>query len=250
MLLEAFRAVLDLDALPLLAATIFLAGLVRGFTGFGTALIFVPVAAAVLSPVQAVATTLIVDIPATLPLVPRALRDGDWREVARLLPGGLAGLGLGLLLLTRLDPVVFRWIICVTALAMLMALASGWRYRGALGRVGAATVGGAAGLFGGAAGAAGPPVILFYMGGVRGPAAIRANILMFLTSFGVIYVSVLAARGLIGAFPVALGATLVLPYALGGLIGQAVFDPARERLYRGIGYAVIAAAAISGLPVW
>ena len=157
----------------------------RGFTGFGTALIFVPVAAAAFSPVQAIAIILIVDVPATLPLAPRALRDGDWREVARLLPGGLAGLSLGLFLLTRLDPVVFRWIICMTALA---ALASGWRYRGALGPAGAAAVGGAAGVCGGAAGAAGPSVT--------------------------------------------------------------AFDPARERLYRRVGYAVIAAAAISGLPVW
>ncbi len=137
--------------------------------------------------------------------------------------------------------------ICVTALA---ALASGWRYRGALGPAGAAAVGGAAGVCGGAAGAAGPSVILFYMGGVRGAAAIRANTLMFLTSFGVIYLTVLTARGLIRTFPVALGATLALPYALGGLIGQAAFDPARERLYRRVGYAVLAAAAISCLPVW
>ncbi len=102
--IEAFRAVFDFEALPVLAAAIFLAGLVRGFTGFGTALIFVPVAAAAFSPVQAIAIILIVDVPATLPLAPRALRDGDWREVARLLPGGLAGLSLGLFLLTRLDP--------------------------------------------------------------------------------------------------------------------------------------------------
>ena len=43
---------------------------------------------------------------------------------------------------------------------------------------------------------------------------------------------------------------LIVPYALGGLIGQAVFDPARERIYRGVSYGVIAGAALIGLPLF
>ena len=60
----------------------------------------------------------------------------------------------------------------------------------------------------------------------------------------------LGAKGLLDPFPVAIGLLLIVPYALGGLIGQAVFDPARERIYRGVSYGVIAGAALIGLPLF
>jgi uncharacterized membrane protein YcaP (DUF421 family) len=93
-------------------------------------------------------------------------------------------------------------------------------------------------------------VILFYMGGVRPPAAIRANITMFLVLFGMLFLALLAANGLLAAFPVTVGLALAVPYALGGIAGQAIFDPSRERLYRAVSYVVIAAAAVAGMPVF
>jgi len=244
------QAVAGFEGLPLLAAAVFVAGMVRGFTGFGTALIYVPVAATVLPPVQVIVTIITFDILGPLPVLPQALRDGDLREVLRLLPGAAVGLAAGMMLLTRLGPLTFRWMICIVSLALLAVLASGWRYRRALGDAAKSAVGLAAGLFGGAAGAAGPPVILFYLGGTEPPARIRANILMFLAAIDVFYLALLAWKGLLEPFPVAVGLVLILPYALGVLAGQAVFDPARERLYRAVAYAVIAAAALGGLPVF
>lgn len=244
------QAVAGFDGLPVLVAAVFAAGMVRGFTGFGTALVYVPVAATVLPPVQVIVTIITFDILGPLPVLPRALREGDPREVARLLPGAVVGLAAGLMLLTRLGPLTFRWMICIVSLLLLLVLASGWRYRRALGDVAKGAVGLVSGLFGGAAGAAGPPVILFYLGGTEPPARIRANILLFLAVFDVFYLALLAWKGLLGAFPVALGLVLILPYALGVLAGQAAFDPARERVYRGVAYVVIAVAALGGLPVF
>jgi uncharacterized membrane protein YfcA len=241
---------LAFGGLPLLLGAVAIAGVVRGFTGFGTALIYVPLASSVLPPVQVVVSLIVFDLLGTLPLLPRAARDGSPREVVSLMPATIAGLAAGLWVLTRTDPVIFRWVICVTALGLLAVLASGWRYRGDLGAAARSGVGAAAGFCGGVSGAAGPPVILFYMGGPRGTAPIRANILLFLVLTDVIYLALLGARGLLDPFPVAVGLMLIIPYALGGLIGQAVFDPTRERLYRGVSYAVIASAALVGLPVF
>ena len=93
-------------------------------------------------------------------------------------------------------------------------------------------------------------MILFYMGGTRGTALIRANILLFLIMTDVVYIAVLGSRGLLDPFAVAVGLLLIVPYALGVLIGQAVFDPARELLYRAVSYVVIAGAALIGLPLF
>ena len=61
-----------------------LAGVVRGFAGFGAAMIMMPVLAAVLGPVVAVPTLSVMDSLMTLPLVARNVRHCDWRSVGML----------------------------------------------------------------------------------------------------------------------------------------------------------------------
>jgi hypothetical protein len=43
---------------------------------------------------------------------------------------------------------------------------------------------------------------------------------------------------------------MILPYLLGNWLGAALFRPELELLYRRVAYAIIAASAILGLPVW
>jgi hypothetical protein len=50
--------------------------------------------------------------------------------------------------------------------------------------------------------------------------------------------------------PVILGLILALPVMLANMAGAAIFRPERERIYRAAAYVIIAAAAISGLPLW
>jgi hypothetical protein len=58
-----------------------LAGLVRGFTGFGSALIYMPLVSAVYSPQIAAATLLLIDSISSLPVSIRAIPQCNWREV-------------------------------------------------------------------------------------------------------------------------------------------------------------------------
>ena len=57
-----------------LSVAAFLAGLVRGFSGFGTAMVFLPIAGQILTPFQAVTAMIVMDAIGPLPNVPRALK--------------------------------------------------------------------------------------------------------------------------------------------------------------------------------
>lgn len=46
------------------------------------------------------------------------------------------------------------------------------------------------------------------------------------------------------------GLGLAVPYLLANLAGTAMFNPNQEATYRKVAYAVIAASALSGLPLW
>ncbi|WP_108261533.1 hypothetical protein [Mangrovicoccus ximenensis] len=103
-------------------------------------------------------------------------------------------------------------------------------------------------MVGGATGLTGPVVILFHLGGQGSAAANRANTLVFLTLLSLLLLPQLALQGLLSGPAIGLGLLQLLPYAAGSRLGQALFDPARETLYRRSAYVLIAAAVILGLP--
>ncbi|MEO0999173.1 MAG: sulfite exporter TauE/SafE family protein [Pseudomonadota bacterium] len=236
--------------LALLFGAVVLAGLVRGFSGFGTALVYVPLASLVLPPVSVLVTMIVFDAFGPLPLLRRAWRAARPDELWRLVLGAAIGVQIGLWLLTRADPVAFRWAVAVIALLLVGLLMSGWRFSGRLPGAGLLGVGGLSGTLGGFGGLSGPPVILFYLGGPGEAATVRANILLFLVAGNLLSAASFGARGLLGAEALLLGLLLALPYTLATLAGQQLFGRASERTFRGVAYALIAGVAVLSLPLW
>lgn len=227
-----------------------LAGLVRGFAGFGTALIFLPIASTVMPPVWAILVLTVMDLVGPLPTMPRAVRDGHPRDVLRLIAGLVVTLPLGVWVLLSVPPEVFRYAVSALSLGMLFALISGWRYRGVVTPVKVYAIGAVSGFTGGAAGLPGPPVILFYMARPLPASVVRATLTLFLLLFDVLFLGLLLLRGQFDATPVVLGLVLIPAYLLAIQAGAWLFRPERERAYRVLAYAIIAGAACMGLPIW
>lgn len=234
----------------LLAGTIAAAGLVRGFTGFGTALIFMPVAASVLDPAAAILVMVFTGMAVWPVLIPRAWGTANRGEVAAMGMAAILATPLGVALLTRVSEDAVRWALTAAATVTLAALVTGWRYRGEVGLPGKLGIGAAGGVLGGATGLAGPPVILFYLAGPESAARIRANTILFLCILDLSIAANLLVQTEIGGFGIWLGVALAVPYVLTTALGQRLFDPAREGAYRLAAYALIGAAIVLGLPVW
>lgn len=237
-------------ALAALAATLAVAGLVRGFTGFGTALVFMPVAAALI-PAELAILILVTTGMAVWPvLVPGAWRVAARREVAWMGAAALVFTPLGVALLSVLPETALRWAVAGAAAATLAALASGWRYARPVGPAGLLGVGAASGVLGGATGLGGPPAILFYLAGPSGAARVRANTILFLCVLDIAIVTSLLARFDFSASHAALCAVLAVPSLIATRAGQRLFRPGRERLYRHAAHALVAGSIVLGLPIW
>ncbi|WP_204114690.1 sulfite exporter TauE/SafE family protein [Shimia biformata] len=247
---DVFSQVWALDGLVWLIAAAFVAGTVRGFSGFGTAMIYLPIAAQVIDPIWCIATLAVMDIFGPLPNMPSALRNGHPRDLVRLGIAVVVTIPIGLIVLFAIDPAVFRVAVALISLALLACLVGGVRYKGEVTRSMVFGIGGAAGLLGGATGTPGPPVILFYMARPIPASAIRANVMAFLFFYDAIVLVMLALRGALTASIVALGLVLAVPNVLGNLLGAAIFRPERERAYKIVAYLIIAASALSALPIW
>src|SRR5438876_66998 len=100
-----------INAAIAICAVAFISGTARGFSGFGSALIFMPLASSIAAPRLVAALLLIIDFIAAAPLVPNAWKKADRKATAVMVLGALVGVPIGTYFLSRLDPVTTRWII-------------------------------------------------------------------------------------------------------------------------------------------
>ena len=244
------------DALPVgqdlawLIAAALAGGLARGFSGFGAALIFVPLAAVAVGPHRAAPLMMLVEVIALASLTWPAWRIADRREVGVLTLGAAFGFPAGAALLRMGEPVTLRWIIALTILAMLALLVSGWRFRGRPTPPLAMGVGVAGGVLGGVAMVSGPPVMAYLLGRALPAREVRAVFTLYLGAGTVLAAVSYAALGLLGG--ALLGPFLVAAplYGIGIWIGARMFGLASELTFRRACYAMIALAALISLPAW
>jgi uncharacterized membrane protein YfcA len=225
------------------------AGLVRGFSGFGGAMIYMPLIAAVYEPRIAAVTLLLVDFLSSTPFVMFEFRRCTWREVLPISVAMAITVPLGTYLLVVLDPIVLRWIIAALVIGLIIILMSGWRYRGPSSLPITAGVGMIAGVGAGAAQIAGPPVILYWLSRGNSAITLRANLMVFFLFCGIVLIAVYGAQGLFTARSVALSLMLGVPYIAGVGIGSYFFKGASDQLYRRVAYAICALAALLSLPL-
>jgi uncharacterized membrane protein YfcA len=227
----------------------FVAGLARGFSGFGAALIFMPLASAAIGARMAAPLLLAIDAVTSLGLLPRAWAMANRREVAVMTVGCAMGTPIGTWVLTHADPLAIRWTILGVVVMALALLMSGWRYRGQPRAPLTLGVGVASGLCSGVAQVGGPPVVAYWLGGNIPVATVRANIMLYFAAAAVVTGISFAVAGLF-VRELLYYAMLSAPlYGVGVFIGSRLFGLASERSFRRVCYGLIVAAALLGLPL-
>ncbi len=249
LLAEAISPV-SLVSLSWLLIGVLCAGIVRGFSGFGTAMIYLPFAASQLPPVWALTSLVIMDLIGPVTLIPKTIKDTYKPDLVKLGVGALIACPVGVWLLGYFNPEHFRYVVSILTLILLALLIGNFRYSGRLnGRIIVAT-GGLGGFLCGLAGLPGPPVILLYLASSLPPITIRANLFIYLILADLLLLSIFGIRGLMDSTAVVIGLLITAPYLAALWIGTILFNPARERVYRTVAYLVIALSAVRGLPLW
>jgi len=239
---------ISLNVAIAICAVAFVSGTARGFSGFGSALIFMPLASSIAGPRLVAALLLIIDFVAAAPLLPNAWKQADRKATAVMVAGALVGVPIGTYFLSRLEPVTTRWIISAFVFALLMLLISGWRYRGKDHAAISVGIGGLSGFCSGLAQTGGPPIVGYWLGRPLASKIARANILLFFGASDFFSVVSYALTGLITMDAIKFAFVVGPVYGIGVWFGASLFGRASEKVFRAICYILIAAAVLFGLP--
>ncbi len=228
----------------------FISGLVRGFSGFGTAMVYLPFAGSQVSPIWALTSLVIMDLIAPITLVPKTLKDTYLPDIYKLSLGALITCPFGVMVLVLLEPDIFRYAVSLLTFLLLILLILGLRFQGRLTSPVIVGTGGLGGFLSGTVGLPGPPVIMLYLASTLPPKTIRANIFIYLILADILLLAVFGFRDLMDLEAVILGGMVIVPYLTALWIGSFFFDSEKEKQYRNIAYLIIFLSALIGLPIW
>lgn len=225
-------------------ALVAFAGVLRGFSGFGSAMVLAPALAALYPVTVAVPLIILLEVALSFQLLTAAARQVVWREIAILSVAAMPGLFVGAWLLERIPEQTLRLGISLAILIFLLLLLANVRRQGPVSPMGLAATGTLSGIANSASGVGGPPVVLYYLAGDGTTAAVRATVIVYFFAIDVASTGIYTARGLVTGQVLVLTA-LCVPAAVAGVwLGTRLFDQASEQTYRRVAYAIIAAAAL------
>ncbi|MBP0444903.1 sulfite exporter TauE/SafE family protein [Roseomonas sp. SSH11] len=218
----------------------------RGYSGFGTAILLAPVFSTLWGPKAGVPVVLLMELLVSAQLLPRALGEADRRMVIPIGLAAVLAMPIGSLVLLAADGVLLRRAIGLLVLVFGIVLLSPWRYRGERPLGLNLVVGAISGLLKGSTGMSGPPVIFYFLSGPEEARRHRANFILFFGVIGVASIFPPLLAGLIDAPALIRSVALIPPLLLCVRTGSRLFHVIPVAWYRRFAFgALIAAGGIA-----
>jgi uncharacterized membrane protein YfcA len=215
-------------------ACVFAAAVVRGYSGFGFSLLAITALSLMLPPAAVIPPVFIMEVVASLGLLPQIWKEIHWRALSLLWLGCLAGTPLGVWFLASLPAPPMKIALGVAVLTVTALLATGYVRKTLPSMVETVATGAAAGVLNGALGIAAPPVVVFFFGSPAGAAMSRASLIAFFIGTDSMGLAFLGREGLLAREDI-LRALLFVPALLAGQwLGARSFrstDPAMFRTW-------------------
>ena len=225
-------------------ACVFGAAIVRGFSGFGFSLLVITALSLALPPVEVIASVLMMEIAASLHLMPSIWRDIHWRSLGFLTLGQIIATPFGVWALATIPVGPMKLALALFVLATVAMLWMGFALKRMPSDAATTATGAASGLLNGAFGIGGPPVVLFFLSSPAGAAAGRASLIAYFFGTDVIALGWQAWAGLVSTDHV-VKAALFLPALIAGIwLGARGFRGVDPQRFRQAVLALLAAMAL------
>jgi uncharacterized membrane protein YfcA len=220
-----------------------LAAFSQSVSGFGSALVAVPLLSLLAGPRTAVVTITTLSIAMTALATVRERRHVQWRVAGTLAGAGLLGMPAGLVLLTALHTRALTLVIAALVLVVALLLASGWSARpGPWARRSAGVLSGAMLT---STGMNGPPLVITLQAMRLAPGSFRATLQAVFCSQDVAAVAGFIAVGQMNRTALVAVAAGLPGLPLGWLLGDRVFTRIDPEVFRRVVLGMLVLSALA-----
>lgn len=218
--------------LGLLAVVVWLAGVVRGCIGFGFSALVVAAGSLFLPPAQLVPMVVLLEIAASVQMLPAAWPAVHWRAHNALMLSMVVATPIGVSALVLAPEAVLRLVVALLLLALALLMVSGYRGPGELRTKPLLAMGFASGLINGVAGVGGMPVAMYLSASPLSLAQLRATMVVFFFGTETLFILSALFQGIYHGPLLSTAVLALLPMGFGVWLGGHVFERVDEAQLR------------------
>jgi uncharacterized membrane protein YfcA len=210
---------------------VLIAAFVRGYSGFGFSLLAIT-SMSLATPLAVVMPAIfMMEVAASLSLLPTIWRDVHWRDLMLLWLGCLVATPLGVWFLATVPTAPMKVALGIAVLGAVALLWSGYRRKSMPTPTEIVLTGGLAGLLNGAFGIV-TPVVVFFFNSPAGAVVGRASLIAFFIGTDVMGLAFLAQQGLVTSTNFVQLLIFLPPLMIGQWVGARQFKSADEATFK------------------
>lgn len=238
--------VLPTDFLLIIFVILF-SGFVRGFLGFGSGLITIPILSFLYSPVFAIVFNIIIEIPTTIYLTFIGAKTCKFKEISPMFFSMMLTIPIGTIFLISIDEQIIKIIMSILVIFFVILIASGWRLKTTITKYVFLISGIISGLMQGFTGMGGPPFATVLLSKGDKEDVTRGNILIMSTG---IVISAIISMFYFNLFSLELFLTGIIAapfYILASYTGSRFYNLSGKKYFRNISLFVLGLIGLATL---
>lgn len=212
------------DSLWIIIPSALLAGMVRGYAGFGFAAIAIVGFNLVIDPQQSIPLVLALDIICSAGLLRQAIHQADMPTFKLLVGGAITGIPVGMGLLLLIPGNLLKLIICIIILLLSLLLMSSFRLNHPERTHVKLLFGTSSGIGTAAASVGGPMIVCYMLSSALSASTQRATMILFFVVSETLAIGALFAGGLVTSTVFHYLLIILLPTLIAVRAGQALFN--------------------------
>ena len=218
----------------ILLIVISFSGFIRGFLGFGSGLITIPILSLLYSPIFAIVFNIIIEIPTSIYLTITGAKTCRFKEISPMFISTIITIPIGIFFLLAINEQVIKIIMSVLVIFFVIIIASGWRLKSTITTYVLIFTGAISGLMQGIAGMGGPPIVTILLSKGDNNDVTRGNTLIM---FSAIVFSAVLSIYYFNLFSKTLILTGIITsplYLIASFLGSQFYNLSGSKYYRNI----------------
>ena len=216
----------------LITLVVVVSGFLRGFIGFGSGLLMIPILSYFYSPIFAMVFNIVIEIPATIYLTFVGVKKCSFKEISPMMFTMMLTIPFGTVFLVSIDEQVIKILMSTLLIFFVILIASGWRIKTTITKYILVLGGIISGLMQGATGMGGPPYVTVLLSKNDSDEVARANILVITSGLVISAIISLYYFGLFTKNTILTGVITAPLYVFATYIGTRFFNFSGNKYYR------------------